>query len=423
MDRGGQITATGSIGHVKCLRQQLLKPGESLSGRVMGQVIMEALRERDALRINAHIAVFMTPIRWLEPNWTDYVKEGPSTTTSLGYSSAIPNIYGLGGNTARNIQDFWINAPLRIYNEWYKWPESADITSWPSADGPPAVNLEHSWTRCRDQQSPADDADKVVTDTLGTGNDLFKVNELAEIQARFRRATENEILSYGRYQEILSEMFGADGSREVDQVPIKIGEDSVGVNPRTINASDAAGLGQFASLYDFNVNFGYKISAPEHCIVTYMLTTRFAPIADEVHPLANDRLTWAELVGDPTMLSVMQPQEVQIRDCLDSTSSTRLGYQPAGWQHRARNNQVGSRIDIRQSFPYMEVPTTADEARDGSRKVEAFRASALGDYRIDLYAQEKSFSAISSAKSSYYLGVGDAGKGDKSVYPKQGKIK
>jgi hypothetical protein len=423
MDRGGKITSTGKIGKVKCIRQQLLKPAESIRARLSGEVVMEALREKDALRINAHIAVFMTPVRWLEANWTDYLKEGPSTSTTLGYTSAVPELYGLGGSTARNIQDFWINAPLRVYNEWYKWPEDTDLATWPDADGPAAVNLDHSWTRCRDQQEPASDDDKVVTDTLATGSDLFKVNEIAEIQARYRRATENEILSFDRYQEILSDMFGADGSREVDQVPIKIAEDQVGVNPRSIPAQDAAGLGQFASLYDFDVDFGFNISAPEHCILTYMLTCRFAPIADEVHPLANDRLSWAELVGDPTILSVQQPQDVQIRDCLNSTSSTSLGYLPAGWQHRAKNNIIGSRIDGRNSFPYMEVPTTAAEARDGSRRVEAFRSSSLGDYRINLYAQEDSFSAIPNAESSYYLGVGNAGKGNKSVYPNLGKVK
>lgn len=421
IDRGGQILTTGTIGRLKVLRQQIVRPGETLDCRVGGEVTMESLRERDALRINAHIAAFMQPVRWLEPNWTDIVKEGRHTAKNVAYHLAQPNALGLGGDEVRMVQSYWQKSVLRIYNEWYKWPEDDDLTDFTGADhlGPICTNLEHSWTRTRDQSMPADAADIDVAAASST----MSVVDLAETQAAFRNAIQREVLSYDRYMEILREIYGADGSREVDQVPILLEQDQVGLNPRSIPATDGASLGQWQSLYDFNVDFSFELTAPEHMILTYVLVVRFAPITEEVHPLANNRLTWEELVGDPGMLSALPPTIVDTRDVFDTNTSQDLGYLPAGWQWRAQNNIIGNQIDARDSFPVMNQPTTLAECRDASRRVNAFRSSSLGDYRVDLHASERSQSAMPNALSSHYVGMKDAGKGDGSPYPKQGKLK
>lgn len=418
-DRGGVIFDTGKIGYVKPIRQQIMMPGETIKGSLSGRVEMESLRERDALRIHAHIGVFMTPIRWLEPNWPDYVREGKTTSKTISYETVEAGFYGLGGTGTRSIQSYWRKAAERVYNEWYKWPEAADWSGAINQDGYPAVMLEHSWTRCRDTGIPDDAADQ----TLSTPADTLDVKQLAEVQARYRSALQREVLSYERYQEILKEMYGADGSREVDQVPIRIHEDQLGVQPREMPATDGASLGQYASMYDFGVRMPFTVSAPEHCILTYMLTVRFQPIADETHPLANANLSWEEHTGDPSLLAAMQPQQVQVRDIFNTSETTPYGYLPAGWQWRAKNHQIGRRIDQRGSFPYYLYPQTAAAARDGTRRIDAFRSQSFGDFRIDLYAHEGSKSAIPNALSSFYLGHGDAGKGDGSPYPKQGKLK
>lgn len=442
IQRGGQILSTGAIGRMKVLRQQLVRPGETLDCRLVGDVTMESLRERDALRINAHVAAFMTPVRWLERDWADYVREGPTTTRNISYFDVPGDSVGLGGNTSRLIPAFFIRSILRIYNEWYKWPEDDDVdltlpVPLPAAaslasvtpvtlptfrEGLPCVNLEHSWTRMRDQALP-ESATEINVDAAAN---TMSVVDLAETQARFRGAVQREVLSYDRYMEILRELWGADGSREVDQVPIMLEQDSVGVSPRSIPASDGPSLGQWQSLYDFNVDFDFELTAPEHCVLTYVLVVRFAPITEEVHPLANNRLSWAELVGDAGILSSMPPQPVESGDVFDvpqGISASLGGFLPAGWQWRAQNNIIGEKIDVRKSFPVMRNPTTLGECRDATRRVDAFRSSSLGDFRIDLYASEMSESNIPNALSSHYVGMNDAGRGDRSPYPKQGKLK
>lgn len=77
--RGGHTLKTGKIGRVNCLRQQIMMPGERINCNMSGKVRLEALRERDVMRINAHLGVFMTPLRWLWSDFTDYVKQGPDT--------------------------------------------------------------------------------------------------------------------------------------------------------------------------------------------------------------------------------------------------------------------------------------------------------------------------------------------------------
>lgn len=287
--------------------------------------------------------------------------------------------------------------------------------------------MPHTWTRCRDKRGPeaGDNTNaNVVATTTGTGQSAntsyaLSVAELQSTFAKFRSALDREVLSYNRYMELLNQMNGQDGSREVDKVPIKIFEDDIGVNPKMIAATDAAGLGAFSSMYDYGVNANWNFTAPEHMVITYMLTTRFRPICEEVHPLANNNLSWAELVMDNGILAAEQPVAVEARDCLDTASSTVLGYQGAGWQWRSMNNMIGQSIELRGSFPVMRNPTTAQQARDGGRRVDAFRSQGLEDYMVDLNFDENSMGVTPEAIESWNIGRG--GK-SKSNYPNTGKV-
>jgi hypothetical protein len=415
--RGGVCLKTGKIGRANVLRQQLVAPGENIRTDISGKVMLEALRERETLRIHAHLATFLTPVRWLDANWTDFVREGPDSLSSIateGYSDL--GSLGLGSDAAgSSIPSFFKQAVLRIYNEWYKWPEDADATAW-AQDGLPAVPLQHTWTRCRYSIDPADTSDYTVSSAAS-----FDVRDLAEVQARFRSGIERDVLSYNRYMELVSEMFNADGSREVDQVPMMIDQTELGVNPREYPATDSAGLGDWQSIYDFQLDHTIRgITAPEHCVLTYVLTIRFAPVIEGRNPLSLEDLSWADLVGDPELLRNMRPQDVRIKDIATNTSATSLGYLPAGWRWRMGFDVVGKRIDQADSFPMMSMPTSQANAKDGTRIKSAFRSQALGDYIADLNFSERSRNLHGAALESYFAGM--TGAASNSVVPKQGKM-
>jgi hypothetical protein len=421
-DRGGTVLKTGKIGRTNVLRQQVMMPGERIDTNISGSVKLESLRERDALRINAHLATFMTPMRWIEPNWSNYLKEGPDSVNTPAVINDFSNLHALGigayvEESGVNIPQFYRDAALRVYNEWYKWPEDPDANVW-EQDGLKAVPLSHAWTRCRYSADPADTSD--YTQASATS---FDVRDLAETQAKFRAAMERDVLSYNRYMELVREMYSADGSREVDQVPIMVDQTEVGVNPREMPATDGASLGQWQSIYDFEVDHRIGgITCPEHCVLTYVLTIRFAPILEGRSPLSRGSLDWEDRVGDPEILQASSPQRVQLNDVVTtgSGSTTELGYLPAGWRWRSGFDVIGRRIDVRDSFPYMKIPSTKEDAKDATRVKEAFRSQSLGDYVVDLYFQEQSRNLLSGSLESYFAGM--KGRGSNSEYPKQGKM-
>jgi hypothetical protein len=415
--RGGMCIKTGLIGRVNCLRQQLIAPGEKITPTFDGKVLLEATRERETLRINGHLGVFLTPLRWLEPNFVQILKEGFNTAASI--SEVNKNdlaSYGIGADgTNTRIPKFFEDNLLRIYNEWYKWPEDNDITSWPN-DGPPAVPLQRAWSRCRYNIDPEDTNDYVLPSATS-----FDVRDLAEVQAKFRSAMERDVLSYNRYMELIGEMFGAKGSPEVDQVPRMIDQTDIGVSPRELPATDSAGLGDWQSIYDFGVEHRVEpIIAPEHCVLTYMLTMRFAPIIESRNPHAIQNLTWEDLVGDPEVLRNMKPQEVTIRDICTNNGTTSLGYLPAGWRWKMGWDVVGRRIDDANSFPMMNQPSSKENAKDATRIKDAFRSAALGHYIVDLDIGEASRNLHGSALESYFSGM--TGAASNAEIPKQGKM-
>jgi len=416
-DRGGQTLKTGKIGRVNCVRQQILLPGETADISMKGTVKLESLRERDSLRINAHLGVFMTPLRWLDEGWPEYLKAGPEAAIAIPTTSTqVLDSLGIGAYSATplTIPNFWVNSVLKVYQEWYKWPEALDTATWP-ADGLPAVPLQHTWNRGRDKVGPDDSSNYDVA----SGTE-FDVRDLAAVQAKFISAMERDVLSYNRYMELVSEMFNASGSREVDKVPIMIDQTSVGVNPRDLPATDGASLGQWQSLFDFDIDHQIKnVVCPEHCVITYMLTLRFAPVIEGRHPLSKVH-AWPEMVGDPEILRSMAPVEIIESDVVASTGAGSLGSVPAGWQWRAGHDIVGNRVDVRDSFPYMENPTNFDNSKDATRIKPAFRSQSLGDYMVDLYISERTRSPINSALESYFSGL--TGEGSKAEFPKQGKM-
>lgn len=427
--RGGTTIKSGKIGRVNCIRQQIMMPGERMNMRVSGKVKLETLRERETMRINAHLAFFMTPLRWLWPEFTDYVKEGPNTAISPPtHSHNSLSDYGIGSTdstvTAPNVFNFWRDACHRVYNEWYKWPEDTDLVPGTDAygtDGPKAVPLAKPWSRARFKRDSGDTADYEVA-----SNTSFDIRALASAQARYRQMMKRDVLSFGRWMELINEQYKGDGSREVDQVPIMLDQVDVGVNPREIPATDGASLGQWQSMYDFNVDHTVRgIVAPEHCIITCMLTVRFASVIEGIHPLAADHAGWFNLTADPEWHSNEAPVALRVYETqMDSGNSTVLGYLPAGWQWKCEHDVIGNRIDELDSFPYMRRPSTQDEAKDATRIKNAFRSTRLGDYVADLYFSEDSRQPIGTAMDSYFAGMVDEARmqsNNSQEFPKGGK--
>ena len=432
-DRGGTVIKTGKIGRVNILRQQILLPGETVKPALNGPVRLTALRERESLKIHARLEAFVQPIRWLWDDLPAYLQEGPAgtktwptTATQDDKSHVNLSDYGVGGNTSAPMLAIFRDGPLRIYNEWFKWPEDADETSWVK-DGRVAIAQAHSWTRMQANDGPATGDYDMQTVASGQ-REQFDIRGLAEIQARLRQAIDQDWIAHGRYVDLLKELWQEGGSREVDKVPMRLNGAEAGVDPQNVYATDSDGLGDTMSLYNFGVDHRFgTVSMPEHSLLTYMLVVRFASIAeDEINPtaIALDR-SWASMVGEPGMLAAERPNGVRGRNLTgNNAASTVLGYLPAGWQWRSRWNVVGDRIDDRDSFPvYRSLSQqTATSMRSASRIGDPFRSASLGDYYVDINFSEVTNSPIPGPLSSLYTGSDQSGGGSSYPYPGPRKV-
>jgi hypothetical protein len=156
-----------------------------------------------------------------------------------------------------------------------------------------------------------------------------------------------------------------------------------------------------------------------------MLVIRFPTITEGIHPLAVNGLNWFDLTADPEYLSSAKPVPVQARELLSTSSTTELGYLPAGWQWRTDHDVIGQKIYSKNSFPYMRIPTTQQEAKYAHRIKDAFRSQALDDYMVDLYFKEESYQPIGTSMESYFSGMLDDAKHVKNTndeFPKGGKM-
>lgn len=406
--RGGQTLKTGKVGRCNILRQQFMMPGETINARLKGQVRLETLRQRESLNINAHLGVFIQPVRWHVSGWDNIIKAGPETfalpATTLNETDWAKLGIGAGnGATGARYMDFYEDCPLQIYNSWYKWPEIADTTSWPE-HGPPAVPLSAVWSRGRLNT----DADQTAEHEIDVSGSVMDVRDLAQKQAQFTSAIKRDVTSFGRSMEIHKQLWGADGSREIEKVPMMVDQVEVGVNPRDMPATDGPSLGTWQSMFDFNVDHTIRgITAPEHCVLTYILTVRFAPVIEMCMPLATDQVDWYELMGDPDVLASAAPVPAEIREFIQGTSTTTIGNLPKGWQWRCGHDVIGKTVGLLDNFPLMEQPTDFATSKDATRRKDAFWGVEKDDYVAEIYFTEDSIQPIGDSRDSYFSGMAD----------------
>ena len=426
--RGGQVFKTGKLGRVNIVRQQMLLPGEILQSKVTGSVRLTPLRERETIALNARMDCFVQPLRWLYPalgaTLTAAAKTGAGPvaeahgigTVSFAGDGGTGEKYGahdlgVGGNGQVSVFSWYRDAALRVWNEWWRWPEDQDATNW-APDGLKAVNLAHSWTRLNQQQESGG-----LYSVSHRNNGDIDLRALEEASAKFATSQKEHWLAHDRFLPLLRELWRADGTREVDKVPMRLRGAELGVHPRDLYATDKDGLGASAALYNFQVNHDFgTFSAPEHMIVTYTLCLRVLPLAeDEGNPTAfsHDR-DLASIFGFPAILASRRPSAVRGRNIHGFTGDrTVLGYNPAGWEWRVPWNLVDGRIDEQNSFPILRSieGENATGLRDATRVGNIFLSARLGDYLTDLRFSEAVDSPIAGPGQSVMTGTDEGGRG------------
>ena len=417
--RSGRNLTTGKLGRVKCLRQEFLLPGERMHCRVDGRIRMGALREQETLPVHVHLEAYLVPVRWLDPNWTDYVTQGPNGNVTLTTQVIPTNVHGLrllGVGPVGNdvIWQIWSGNYLRVYNEYFKWPQDAD-SGLPSASdndggryGLRAVNLESWWTRFIDQAGLSDSDFYLDTEAGSGGREKFSVQDLARKSADLRIEMEEEYLTSNRYKEFLNAMWNSAGSNEVDQVPISLGFERGYMGASNLWATDAAGLGTIAGVHEFNVNHDFGVvTAPEHCVLSYFLVLRAPPMLEEqgMPFTAIEDMDWAEITGQADVLANAAPKEWKERQIIPNLEGQNvLGYAPAGHQWRSGWDNVDQDVDERNSFMTMDQ-SDLPNWRYHQDLDRAFISTQLGHYLCNLEFNQMSSSPIPLPMASVMAGA------------------
>lgn len=436
-NRGGKSLKVGDIGRFSVLRQHLLLPGERMSPRISGNVRLSGLRQQTSVYLNASIEAFAAPLRWYQTDFPEYIQEGISTSKTINTMSGAPwttdfnDTSGMGiGKITTDFAKWFAQHPIKIWNEWYRWPEDSKLSvttpliGFYENFGQPCVNLPSAPTRIHD--APSFDATETDVTTAATDMD---VRDLQQIQARFAQAAKTDWSSQDRYQAFMRDVYGAEGSPEVDQIPTRLRSGAtLSVLPRDMYATDGPSLGELMSINNFTVNHKWDdYVAKEHTIIAYVMVLRFSPVfsagvAPMIYPSDID---YPVMQGDPMLMSGMRPTGVKAREIEDG-DTTVLGYLPHGWQWREGFNHVDATIKQLQNFPLLQTNTlTAAAHRDASNVEDAFRSLALRHWFADLDFSINVQSKVPEAGTSIMVGSGKQGntKGLKGNHPTGGWLK
>lgn len=423
-NRGGKTLKVGDIGKLGTLRQHLLLPGEVLNTSISGNVRLSGLRQQTSVYLHASIEAFAAPLRWYWDDFTDFIQEGLSTAhvvPTVDWTADPISTTELGlGEITQPIARWYAAHPANVHNEWYRWPEdaktsvTAPIASFQFANGPKCVNLPSAATRMHD--APVMDA----TETDVPSATVLDVRDLEKIQARLNQAAVSDWSSQDRYQPFMRDVFGANGTNEVDKIPIRLKSGAtLSVMPRDMYATDGASLGEIMSINNFQVNHkwgGFK--APEHMIVSYHMLLRFAPIfAQGVAPgIYPADVNYAMHQAGPNTIETYPPVAVKSRE-INMGDGTVVGYLPHGWQYREGYNHVDRDIRNLANFPvFSGMPQTAAGYRDPTFVEAAFRSLALRHWFADLDFKCNVDSYLGEAGKSIVVGSGGK-KGPKGNHP------
>lgn len=384
-------------------------PGDGASFDIVGSVRLSPLRRGLVLDTRVDICTFWVPYRHVYGDqWLDFIEAGWDETETLPEDDCANamSCFGHAAYSGRKMP-YWIDEGYRaIWNNYYRPPKSipertSKMNQWTIDEmkfGLQCGRLPAIWNT--GITNTLTTADREVS-TSGSVLDLMALEQQI---GRLRSAEEREFFDV-RYRDIIREM-GGKTTIDVDDRPKFIDRQHFWASGYDVDGTDQASLGQFSGrvTQPFRVRVP-RFHVPEHGTIWVMALIRFPSInTEERHFLwQHPNPTYAEIAGDPALVSTQPPYEAQMKDFFDTSATTALGTIPfANWYRTQPHFIADSYYDV-QGFPFRRsVPSSQTDAiLDGDSSYDSmFQTLQLGHAQITCRVNAPWMRRLPSARSS-----------------------
>jgi len=411
------IFQAGAVGRLQTLSCIPCLPGDGVELDLVGALRLSPLRRGMAVDSVVDICTFYSPHRHHYGTvWTDFIEQGwdesqtlptdtvpvGKTLSSLGAGTvqagvALPQWYRLG---YQSIWNNYFRAPTMV-------PARTDtFATWADDQllyGYACMRLKNYWTTLLANNVTSADYN------VSAAGSVVSLLDIDTQRGYLRTEQEREFFNI-RYRDIISSL-GGRTTIDADDRPELLMRSTLWASGYDVDGTTEVSLGQFSGRVV--QSFRHRVPrwyAPEHGNIWTVALLRFPVVHEEENPffVNNPNPTYAQLAGDPEIVSSQPPYGLRLSDVFsDSSDNTVRGYIPFANWYRTHPSNVHWAFDSLNGFPFeRDIPT------DGVGMVtvnpdgydEMFQTTQLKHWQIHARMNAPFQRRLPSARSSLMMG-------------------
>ena len=355
----------GSIGCLQTLSVIPVVAGDTFNIDLASVFRLSPLRRNLAADAVVDLFAFFVPHRHIYTNWVDFMKEGYDEAQTLGtrsissgYPIACVGQYLPESTTAPK----WIiDGYLNIFNRYFKHPSDTDkiysdllsSAEYERLYGLACCYQKAIWNTGV-TQSQITSADTQYT----VSGSVVELQDFALQMARLESEAQRDYFGV-RYADLIQKVYGGNPTTDADPRPTLLMRNTSWLSGYDVDGTDASGLGISTSKAtgNFNLQIPHRFF-DEHGTIWIMALVRFPSIVTtERHYLVSKpEPTYAQIAGDPSIISKSKPVDVVSSDFFHDGVSTVLNKIPHSQWYRYQPNYVHNNFKTVTGHPFINTP-------------------------------------------------------------------
>lgn len=407
----------GKIGRLQTLSCIPCLPGDGVELDVVGAFRMSALRRGMAIDSVVDVLTFYVPHRHVYgEDWINFIQEGWDESVTLGTElvSSGRDIECLGaGSVGLNVPlPLWYRVGYQeIWNNYFRppttvSPRSDALSAWSEDErqyGYTCANLKAFWTALLANNVTSTDYN------VSAAGSVVSLLDIDQQRGYLRTEQEREFFNV-RYRDIIASL-GGRTTIDVDNRPEMLMRSTLWASGYEVDGTTEVSLGQFSGRVV--QPFRHRVPrwfAPEHGNIWTVALMRFPIVHEEENPffLNNPNPTYAQLSGDPEIVSSQPPYGLRLSDVFASSSDNVVrGYVPFAQWYRSHPSNVHGKFDALNGFPFLwHVPLNTSQMVmcDPAEFDDIFQSDQLAHWQCHARINAPWMRRLPSARSSLMMG-------------------